>query len=157
MRITAQLIKADDGTHVWTESYDRELTDVFVVQEDIAPAIAGALRVPLGLQQGERLVSNRTDDVESYQQYLRARALYRARAIESSHRRAGTGGRARSQLCAGLGAAGAGLRSRSGVRREHLGGIRSRRCALWCNPRSTKRKWPRGKPFAWTRVTPADM
>ena len=84
VRITAQLIKADDGTHLWTESYDRELKGVFAVQEEIAQAIAGALRVPLGLQQGETLVSNRTNDVESYQQYLRARALYRARAIDQA-------------------------------------------------------------------------
>ena len=71
VRITAQLIKADDGIGLWTDNYDRELTDVFAIQEDIATAIAGALRVPLGLQQGERLVSNRTSDVESYQDYLR--------------------------------------------------------------------------------------
>ena len=79
MRITAQLIKADDGTHLWTESYDRELTDIFAIQEDIAAAIAGALRVPLGLAPGERLVSNRTIDPESYQQFLRARAILRNR------------------------------------------------------------------------------
>jgi TolB-like protein/Tfp pilus assembly protein PilF len=81
LRITAQLIKADDGTHLWTESYDRELKGVFAVQEEIASAIAGALRVPLGLRQGEALVSNRTNDLDSYQQYLRARSLVRARAI----------------------------------------------------------------------------
>src|SRR5712671_3058715 len=81
VRITAQLIKAGDGTHLWTESYDRELKGVFAVQEEIAQAIAGALRVPLGLQQGENLVSNRTNDVESYDQYLRAQALVRARTL----------------------------------------------------------------------------
>jgi adenylate cyclase len=84
VRITAQLIKADDGTHLWAENYDRQLSNIFVTQEDIAQAIAGALRVPLGLSQGERLVSNRTNDVESYQQYLRAKALYRARAISDA-------------------------------------------------------------------------
>jgi TolB-like protein len=81
VRITAQLIKADDGTQVWTENYNRQLTDIFALQEEIAQAIARALRVPLGLAQGERLVSDRTDDLESYQQYLRARALVRARAL----------------------------------------------------------------------------
>jgi TolB-like protein len=86
VRITAQLIKADDGSHLWTENYDRELTDVFAIQEDIAQAIAGALRVPLGLQAGERLVTNRTTDLESYQQYLRARGMYRARDIEGAIR-----------------------------------------------------------------------
>jgi len=78
VRITAQLIVANSGAHLWTENYDRELTDVFAIQEDIARAIAGALRVPLGLQQGENLVSNRKIDPESYQQYLRAKALDQA-------------------------------------------------------------------------------
>ena len=79
IRITAQLIKADDGTDLWTESYDRELKGIFAVQEDIAQAIAGALRVPLGLKQGESLVPSRTANLDSYQDYLRARALVRAR------------------------------------------------------------------------------
>ena len=81
MRITAQLVRAGDGVQLWSENYDRELTDIFAIQEEIAEAIAGALRVPLGLQQGECLVSNRTNDLDSYQQYLRARALLRARSI----------------------------------------------------------------------------
>jgi TolB-like protein/DNA-binding SARP family transcriptional activator len=80
LRITAQLIKADDGTHIWTENYDRELSDVFAVQEDIAQAIAGALRMPLGLKPGEHLVVNRAIDPESYQQFLRARLLVRGLA-----------------------------------------------------------------------------
>jgi TolB-like protein/tetratricopeptide (TPR) repeat protein len=80
VRITAQLVRADNGVDVWTESYDRQLTGVFAIQEDIATSIAGALRMPLGLKPGERLVSNRTIDPESYQQYLHAQALVRARA-----------------------------------------------------------------------------
>src|SRR5262249_45369055 len=84
VRITAQLVQADNGANMWSESYDRQLTGVFAIQEEIAEAIAGALRVPLGLKQGEALVSNRTDDLDSYQQYLRARALYRARNINDA-------------------------------------------------------------------------
>jgi TolB-like protein len=79
VRITAQLVRADTGAHLWTDNYDRDLKDVFAVQEDIAQAIANALRVPLGLKQGESLVSNRTKDLDSYQDYLRARALVRSR------------------------------------------------------------------------------
>jgi len=79
VRITAQLVRADDGTHLWSESYDRELKGVFAVQESIAQAITTALRVPLGLKEGQNLVSNRTADIDSYQDYLRARALVRAR------------------------------------------------------------------------------
>jgi TolB-like protein/DNA-binding SARP family transcriptional activator len=75
VRITAQLIKADDGVNAWAENYDRELTDVFTIQEDIARAIATSLRRPLGLGPGETLVNNRGIDSESYQQFLRARSL----------------------------------------------------------------------------------
>jgi len=81
VRITGQLIKADNGTHLWTENYDRELTDIFVTQDDIAKAIAGALQVPLGLKPGATLVANRTADPEIHQQYLRAKAIFRARVI----------------------------------------------------------------------------
>ena len=87
VRITAQLVRADNGLQLWSESYDRELKDIFATQEDIAQAIAGALRVPLGLQQGDTLVRNRTDDLESYQQYLHARALVRARGAGVSQAR----------------------------------------------------------------------
>ena len=79
IRITVQLIRVEDGAHLWAESYDRKLTGVFAVQEDIATAIAAALRVPLGLKQGESLVANRPADPQSYEDYLRALALHRAR------------------------------------------------------------------------------
>ena len=79
VRITAQLVQADNGSQLWSENYDRQLTDIFAIQEDIAQAIAASLRVPLGLAQGDTLVRDRTKDLESYDQYLRARALVRAR------------------------------------------------------------------------------
>jgi TolB-like protein len=80
VRITAQLIKADDGTHIWAEDYDRELTDVFAIQEDIARAITASLNMSLGLKSGEQLISNRAIDPESYEQFLRGKAaLFRAR------------------------------------------------------------------------------
>ncbi len=79
VRITVQLIKSDDGTHIWAEDYDRQLTDIFAIQEDIARAITASLRMPLGLKPGENLVNNRSIDSESYQQYLRAKALKQAR------------------------------------------------------------------------------
>jgi tetratricopeptide (TPR) repeat protein len=81
VRITAQLIQVNDGTHLWTESYNRELLGVFAMEEEIASAIAGALHVPLGLNQGESLVSNHTTNEEAYDAYLRARAFVRVRAI----------------------------------------------------------------------------
>ena len=79
VRIAAQLIRTDTGTIAWSDSYDREVTDVFLVQEDIATAIAEALSMSLGLAPGERLVSSRDVDPQSYEQFLRARPLMRAR------------------------------------------------------------------------------
>ncbi|HEX6610697.1 MAG TPA: BTAD domain-containing putative transcriptional regulator, partial [Hyphomicrobiaceae bacterium] len=81
IRITVQLIRADDGTRIWSENYDRELTDIFATQEEIARAITTSLHTPLGLGPGENLVNNRGIDPDSYQRYLRAKALYRARGL----------------------------------------------------------------------------
>jgi adenylate cyclase len=83
VRIAAQLIEATNGLQLWSASYDRELTDVFAIQEDIATAIAAALRMPLGVRQGERLASSRIVDAESYQRYLQAKALLRLRGLKS--------------------------------------------------------------------------
>jgi TolB-like protein/DNA-binding SARP family transcriptional activator len=74
VRIAAQLIKADDGTQVWTENYDRELTDVFAIQEDIAKAIATAFQVRLGLKLGETLITSRIADPAAYDQFLQLRS-----------------------------------------------------------------------------------
>jgi TolB-like protein len=82
LRITAQLIKADDGTHIWAEDYDRELTDIFAVQEDIARAITTSLRMPLGLKPGENLVNERPTEA-AHESYLRAKGLVRQRSSKS--------------------------------------------------------------------------
>lgn len=78
LRITAQLIDGEDGSHVWSEQYDRELDDVFAIQSEIAEAIAEELRVPLGLSDRQQLVSP-TEDLEGYDLYLAARAQMRQR------------------------------------------------------------------------------
>ena len=80
VRITAQLIKADDGTHIWTDNFDRDLTDIFAIQEDIARAIATSLRMPLGLAPGDSLVRG-TQNVGIYQDYLQAKTWYRDRTV----------------------------------------------------------------------------
>jgi TolB-like protein len=54
LRVTAQLIQAADGSHLWSERYDRELADVFEVQDDIATAIAGALEAKLAVRAASR-------------------------------------------------------------------------------------------------------
>jgi TolB-like protein len=82
VRISVQLTRADNGVNLWAENYDRQLKDIFETQSDVAQAIAGALRVPLGLQQGQTLVSSRTNDEATYEDYLRAKALVRARGLK---------------------------------------------------------------------------
>ncbi len=79
VRISAQLILAGTGTHLWTKNYDRELTDLFAVQDEIAHAIAVALQIPLGLPREQSLVATGFDDAQLYEQYLRARTLVHVR------------------------------------------------------------------------------
>ena len=92
LRITAQLIDVADGYHLWSERYDRELTDVFAIQDEIASAIAAKLNVTLAARAGEQLVKPPTDDVDAYDAYLRGRALMQKRgaslagAVESLER-----------------------------------------------------------------------
>ena len=71
VRITAQLVRADTGTHLWSETYDREITDIFKVQDEISAAIAGALKITL-LGAAER-PATATVDPEAFDLYLRAR------------------------------------------------------------------------------------
>jgi TolB-like protein/Tfp pilus assembly protein PilF len=79
LRITARLVQSESGLELWSESYDRRLTDIFEIQEEIARAIATAMQAPLGLRRGENLVPRRDVDVATYQDYLRAKALVRDR------------------------------------------------------------------------------
>jgi serine/threonine protein kinase/Tfp pilus assembly protein PilF len=73
VRITAQLIQVSDGFHLWSEAYDRNLTDIFAVQEDIANAVAGSLRVTL---LGERAPSSRGTNIEAYNAYLQGKYFF---------------------------------------------------------------------------------
>ncbi len=79
LRITAQLIRADNGFHLWSETYDRKLENVFDLQAELAGAIAKALELPLGLGGDAALVSERSADPQAYALYLQARAGHRAR------------------------------------------------------------------------------
>ena len=64
IRVTAQLIAASDGSHLWSQRYDREMTDIFAIQDDISQAIAGALRVTLIAPQ------RRSASLQAYENYL---------------------------------------------------------------------------------------
>jgi adenylate cyclase len=82
LRITAQLVNASDGYHLWSETYDRELKDVFEIQEEIARAIVEALRVEL--VSGSPVVSpaRRTHNLEAYNLYLKGRHFWNRRTSE---------------------------------------------------------------------------
>ena len=81
VRIMAQLINVADGYHIWSERYDRELKDIFEVQDDIARAIAQRLKV--ALKSGQQLsVKAGTNDLEAYQLYLKGRALLYRRGLD---------------------------------------------------------------------------
>jgi TolB-like protein len=74
LRVTAQLINVADGFHIWSQSYDRELSNVFTVQDEIATAIVDALKLKLDLTAA---TAGRTQDTAAYDHYLRGRQLGR--------------------------------------------------------------------------------
>ena len=71
VRVTAQLITAADGSHLWSERYDRELTDVFAIQDEIAAAITEALRLKLAAAPGK--TRRYKPSIPAYEAYLKAR------------------------------------------------------------------------------------
>lgn len=77
IRITAQLINASDGLHIWSERFDRELDDIFEIQDDIAKAIASRLKAELGPKSA--LVKPPTSDLQAYDLYLRGRHFWEQR------------------------------------------------------------------------------
>ena len=82
LRITAQLIRGEDGFHLWSETYDREIADIFEIQDEIARSVADQLAVSLGLS-SKPLVPDRTEDLVAYENYLRARQLFLQRGKDN--------------------------------------------------------------------------
>ena len=76
LRITAQLVEARTGHSVWAERYDRQLEDVFAIQDEIAQAIARALQVMLTEKEKRNIVKPPTIDVQAYDYYLRGRQFF---------------------------------------------------------------------------------
>jgi adenylate cyclase len=73
VRITAQLIDAKTGGHVWADRYDRDLTDIFAIQDEISKAIVAALRVKLLPEEKKAIETRGTASVDAYNLYLMAR------------------------------------------------------------------------------------
>jgi TolB-like protein/Tfp pilus assembly protein PilF len=73
IRIIAQLINVADGYHLWSERYDRELNDVFAIQDEISMAIVDNLKVRLLRGEKQKLVKHYTDNLEAYNLYIKGR------------------------------------------------------------------------------------
>jgi adenylate cyclase len=73
VRITAQLIDGEAGDHLWADRYDRDLTDIFAIQDEISKAIVGALRLTLLPQEKKAIEARGTSSVDAYNLYLMAR------------------------------------------------------------------------------------
>ena len=76
VRINAQLIDAIHDTHVWSENYDRELTDIFAIQSDVANLIAEAMQIELTVQSKKEINKKPTDNTEAYDYYLKGNEYY---------------------------------------------------------------------------------
>jgi TolB-like protein/Tfp pilus assembly protein PilF len=75
VRVTVQLIRAASDAHLWAETYDRKLTDIFAVESEIAESIARALRAKLTPQEQRAVTARPTDNPAAYEEYLRGVAL----------------------------------------------------------------------------------
>ena len=76
VRITAQLVDVGRGDHVWSHTYDRELTGIFAVQEEIARSVVAALRVKIMPEAGSGMTRQRTTNPEAYSAYLLGRHFF---------------------------------------------------------------------------------
>ena len=86
LRVSAQLINAADGYHLWSESYDRQMADVFDVQDELSRSIVSTLRPKLVGEDSESLVLPATSSVEAYTKYLKGRFFWNKRTLDGYRR-----------------------------------------------------------------------
>jgi adenylate cyclase len=84
VRITAQLIDGDTGGHVWADRYDRDLEDIFGVQDEVTEEIVTALRVHVSDAERRRLVRKETDNLDAYDDLLKGRELFLRFTVEGN-------------------------------------------------------------------------
>ncbi len=82
LRISAQLVNVADGYHIWSEKYDRDLEDIFAIQDEISLAIVDKLKIKLLRKEKAALVKRYTDDLEAYSLYLKGRYHWNKRTPE---------------------------------------------------------------------------
>jgi serine/threonine protein kinase/Flp pilus assembly protein TadD len=124
VRITAELVNARDGHQLWSERYDRELEDVFEVQDEISSNIVKALEVTLSPKEKKAIQRQAPVNIQAYEYYLRGRSLFhrgtkpaRAGALENFNRAI--------DIDPGFAAAHAGIADLSSYRRMYYGGEES--------------------------------
>ncbi|MBW3565408.1 MAG: protein kinase [Acidobacteria bacterium] len=76
VRVTARLVNVSDGYRLWAEQYDRDMKDIFAIQDEIAQSIAHALEVALGTEEKSPIEKAKPKDVEAYDYYLQGRQLF---------------------------------------------------------------------------------
>jgi adenylate cyclase len=86
LRITAQLINVEDGYHLWSERYDRDMADIFAIQDEITAAIVDSLKVTLKVGEKTALRKRSTDDPEAYNLYLKGLYFFARPSPESLER-----------------------------------------------------------------------
>ncbi len=86
LRITAQLIRTSDGSHLWSQRYDRKREDVFKIQDEIASEVVKALQLALPAAEQQHLLRKRTDNVAAYDEYLKGLALLPRRKVPDLRR-----------------------------------------------------------------------
>jgi TolB-like protein len=82
LRISAQLIQASDGNHLWSDTYDREMQDIFAVRSDVAQQVVQALQVKLGVEATRALAQKPTENLKAFQYYMQGRAYVQRRTRE---------------------------------------------------------------------------
>jgi len=86
IRITAQLIEVADGSHLWSERYDRDLEDIFAIQDEISLAIVDNLKVKLLVSEKDAIIKRYTENLEANMLYLKGRQLRQRKNLEDFNR-----------------------------------------------------------------------
>jgi TolB-like protein/class 3 adenylate cyclase/Flp pilus assembly protein TadD len=88
LRVTAQLINAQDGFHIWSQTYDRDMNDVLTIQSEIAAQVASAIVGKLGVRQTQALARKTTDNPEAHRLYLLGRYFFNQASYASASKAA---------------------------------------------------------------------
>jgi adenylate cyclase len=89
LRISAQLIQASDGNHLWSDTYDRDVQDIFAVRSDVAQQVVHALQVKLGVEATRALAQKPTENLKAFQYYLQGRSYRQRNTREDGFRATG--------------------------------------------------------------------